>query len=317
MKKICMVVPYFGKLPQSFNFFLLSCAYNPDVDWLLLTDDDRPLPYPENVHGVVMSFDALRARFQTKFSFPLSLERPYKLRDYRPAYGFLLEEELRGYDFWGCCDVDMMFGDIGVFITEDMLSRYDQIGRMGHFSLYRNTPEINLLFTAAAGEEEPYRRIFTTEENCMFDEWGAPGIRDLFRQAGKPTCDLDCIADISPDDSYFRTAVFQPEKQRWSYGKENCMGCWDRGRAFLMWKKGSYWKNKEVLYLHFPKRNMEQEALTEDACYIIPDKFVSTEYSIERLYTICRNRQLWNKARWQKGREGLRERLAKNSASKR
>lgn len=62
---------------------------------------------------------------------------------------------------------------------------------------------------------------------------------------------------------------------------------------------------------------MEQEALTEDACYIIPDKFVSTEYSIERLYTICRNRQLWNKARWQKGREGLRERLAKNSASKR
>ena len=153
MKKICMVVPYFGKLPQSFNFFLLSCAYNPDVDWLLLTDDDRPLPYPENVHCVVMSFDALRARFQTKFSFPLSLERPYKLRDYRPAYGFLLEEELRGYDFWGCCDVDMMFGDIGVFITEDMLSRYDQIGRMGHFSLYRNTPEINLLFTAAAGEE--------------------------------------------------------------------------------------------------------------------------------------------------------------------
>ena len=104
----------------------------------------------------------------------------------------------------------MMFGDIGVFITEDMLSRYDQIGRMGHFSLYRNTPEINLLFTAAAGEEEPYRRIFTTEENCMFDEWGAPGIRDLFRQAGKPTCDLDCIADISPDDSYFpagKTAV--------------------------------------------------------------------------------------------------------------
>ena len=142
MKKICMVVPYFGKLPQSFNFFLLSCAYNPDVDWLLLTDDDRPLPYPENVHCVVMSFDALRARFQTKFSFPLSLERPYKLRDYRPAYGFLLEEELRGYDFWGCCDVDMMFGDIGVFITGDMLSRYDQIGRMGHFSLYRNTPEM-------------------------------------------------------------------------------------------------------------------------------------------------------------------------------
>ena len=88
--------PVFWETPQSFNFFLLSCAYNPDVDWLLLTDDDRPLPYPENVHCVVMSFDALRARFQTKFSFPLSLERPYKLRDYRPAYGFLLEEELPG-----------------------------------------------------------------------------------------------------------------------------------------------------------------------------------------------------------------------------
>lgn len=206
MKKICMVVPYFGKLPQSFNFFLLSCAYNPDVDWLLLTDDDRPLPYPENVHCVVMSFDALRARFQTKFSFPLSLERPYKLRDYRPAYGFLLEEELRGYDFWGCCDVDMMFGDIGVFITEDMLSRYDQIGRMGHFSLYRNTPEINLLFTAAAGEEEPYRRIFTTEENCMFDEWARRESATCSARRGSPPATWT-VSRISPRT----TAIFEPQ----------------------------------------------------------------------------------------------------------
>ena len=110
----------------------------------------------------------------------------------------------------------MMFGDIGVFITEDMLSRYDQIGRMGHFPCTETRRKSICCLPLRQGRRRPYRRIFTTEENCMFDEWGAPGIRDLFRQAGKPTCDLDCIADISPDDSYFRTAVFQPEKQRWS-----------------------------------------------------------------------------------------------------
>ena len=32
-----------------------------------------------------------------------------------------------GYDFWGHCDMDLIWGDIRNFITEDVLSKYDKI----------------------------------------------------------------------------------------------------------------------------------------------------------------------------------------------
>ena len=32
--------------------------------------------------------------------------------DLRPAYGVLFEEYLDGYDFWGHCDLDVLFGRI-------------------------------------------------------------------------------------------------------------------------------------------------------------------------------------------------------------
>ena len=39
MKSIAYLVPYFGKLPVGFKMWLLSCAANETIDWILLTDD--------------------------------------------------------------------------------------------------------------------------------------------------------------------------------------------------------------------------------------------------------------------------------------
>lgn len=39
MKSIAYLVPYFGKLPAGFKMWLLSCAANETIDWILLTDD--------------------------------------------------------------------------------------------------------------------------------------------------------------------------------------------------------------------------------------------------------------------------------------
>ena len=42
---------------------------------------------------------------------------PYKLCDYKPVYGLIFDEDLQDYDFWGHCDVDLIFGDIRKFIN--------------------------------------------------------------------------------------------------------------------------------------------------------------------------------------------------------
>ena len=52
MYKICFVVPYFGKLPPTFHFWLKSTEYNKDIDFLLLTDNEKPKNCPKNVRYI-------------------------------------------------------------------------------------------------------------------------------------------------------------------------------------------------------------------------------------------------------------------------
>lgn len=49
MKTIAFVIPYFGKLPNSFLIFLESCGINSDIDFFIFTDDRTDYDYPSNV----------------------------------------------------------------------------------------------------------------------------------------------------------------------------------------------------------------------------------------------------------------------------
>ena len=42
----------------------------------------------------------------------VTLDRPYKLCDFKPAYGFIFGEYLKEYDYWGHCDIDIVWGDL-------------------------------------------------------------------------------------------------------------------------------------------------------------------------------------------------------------
>lgn len=106
---IRLVVPYFGERPPFLPLVMRSMAANPDVSWLLLTD--RPAPdAPRNVAVQMCTFDDLANRIRSHFDFEISLETPYKLCDFRPAFGEIFADELSGYDFWGHSDLEVIFG---------------------------------------------------------------------------------------------------------------------------------------------------------------------------------------------------------------
>jgi hypothetical protein len=72
-----------------------------------------PLPdAPLNVAVQLCEFEDLAKRIRRHFEFEISLERPYKLCDFRPAFGEIFADELTGYDFWGHSDLDLDFGRI-------------------------------------------------------------------------------------------------------------------------------------------------------------------------------------------------------------
>ena len=86
MKKIVMILPYFGKLPNYFSLFLLSCKNNPEIDWLLYTDSQVQSP-ASNIKINHCSFDIFVERIRKSIPFPITLTSPYDLCDFKPTYG--------------------------------------------------------------------------------------------------------------------------------------------------------------------------------------------------------------------------------------
>jgi len=91
-----------------------------------------------------------------KLNADIQLPYAYKLADFKPAFGSIFDDFLSSYRFWGHCDLDIVWGDIRHFITDDILSQYQIISARknkmcGHFSLYRNEAEVSRAFMKSPG----------------------------------------------------------------------------------------------------------------------------------------------------------------------
>lgn len=91
--KIVLILPYFGKLPNTFDFFLQSCKNNPNIDWLIFSDCN--IKEFDNIKVVHISWQKFKVFVQSKFDFSIALPSPYKLCDFRPAYGYIFKIILR------------------------------------------------------------------------------------------------------------------------------------------------------------------------------------------------------------------------------
>lgn len=178
MKKIALILPYFGKFKNYFPLFLESCKYNSSIDFFVFSDSIEGLRIPSNVFVMKCSFEEFSDKVQEKFNFKISLASPYKLCDYKPAFGEILSKELKGYDYWGHCDCDLIFGDLRKFVNDEILEQYDKIFTRGHLTIYKNIPEINSFYRS----QKDYKTAYQTPVNLSFDEW--PGISRICAGGG-------------------------------------------------------------------------------------------------------------------------------------
>ena len=171
MNRCIFIIPYFGKFKNYFQLFLNSCGKNTAFDWLIITDNRDEYRYPQNVQIQYMNFQTLRKHIQCMYDFRIRLEAPYKICDYKLAFGEIFNKQIKGYEFWGFCDTDLIFGDIGKFITEQLLDSCDKILFRGHMTLMRNEYKCNNLYKIRKnGMPVDYRYAFSTDYICHFDE---------------------------------------------------------------------------------------------------------------------------------------------------
>ena len=273
MMRIALIVLYFGNLPKYFEVFEYTLSYNPNIDCLFFTDQEVERP-PRNLHVIRCSFQEIQKRMQDKFPFPIVLDKPYKLCDYRPAFGFVFQQELKGYDFWGHCDIDIVMGDILKFLPESTLQKYDKLYQLGHLCLYKNSDENNVRFMLDGGMD--HRQVFQTKINCIFDE--KKGIELKFRSLGIPTYISGDCADISPKYHNFQLAIpqeynFPTEYRNYKYQ----LFYWENGKVFRAFYKNKQIKTDEFNYLHFQKRVPKlymDDVSCCNAFYLTPKGFI-------------------------------------------
>ena len=292
MKKIRLIIPYFGKLPKFFPYFLLTAKRNQKIDFLIYTDqnvDQFEILNADNIAFKTLSFDDLRKKVQSKFDFKISLKTPYKLCDYKVAYGLIFEEELKGYDYWGFCDTDVLLGDIFQFLEEHNFfeNDYARYGLLGHLQIFKNSQEVNRIFMSGQGSDYrlDYHNVYTSEQSFIFDE--SEGIQKLFGKFHFKQLQDKFFDDIDISHFSFREYGENEPKRYYFWSENNGLESIEIKDKMLV--------VEHPLYAHFQKRTIEcPEFKIVDSFYVIPNQLVVGEkISIQEIEEVTKNKFYW------------------------
>ncbi|WP_294309624.1 DUF6625 family protein [uncultured Chryseobacterium sp.] len=270
MRKILFITFYFGELPWYFNYFYKSCLDNKDVDFIFFGDQIDSSLNAENIKVVDFSIEKFNLLASEKLGFKINVKRGYKICDFRPAFGNILEQYITEYDFWAICDMDIVFGNIRGFLTDEVLNEYDFISvkpeyPAGYMSVFKNTDLVNSLYK----KSPHYKFIFQEERNYMFDECAGcyskviSGINIL--DTNSDTDSIHHLLELNKDKI---NSIFE------YFSIEGMPGNIKYDNGILIYK------NKyEVLIYHLSdyKKNLLSD---KSACDFFPNKFFITKYSI-------------------------------------
>lgn len=266
MKKIALLLPQFGRIPSYFDLWLVSASYNKDIDFYIISDIDfSKYSIPNNVNIIFTNFEKMIKQISRALGCRVVIDNPYKLCDYKPAYGIIFKDIVDEYDFWGHIDPDVIMGDLRKFISEKVLNEHLRIYTRGHLSLYANVSESNNYFKILHEYSDclHFRDITKTSSICGYDEWGFPfvhGVSEILKRKGITQYDSIDFADINP----FNFRFFLDGK-----GIDAKYFCWKNGQIYSD-------NGEEYIYIHLQKRNMigSEDVLKDNEFFIYPDRFL-------------------------------------------
>ena len=242
MKK-CLIVCWYGKLPKYYKLWEKSCENNLDYDFLIFTDQILNSNTP-NIKIINISISEIKNKIEKKLNIKTNFTKPYKLCDFRPAYGIIFEEYLKKYEYWGHCDIDMVFGKISNFIPDSTIMKFEKINSNGHFVLYKNTKKINKLFMKKGAVFE-WKEVFSNPENYAFDEY--TGINKIVEKNNISLYSSNNFADIDKKYKQYKTV----NHRNW----KNQVFILESGEINrYIFKKNIITKKDTFMYLHFQKK---------------------------------------------------------------
>ncbi|MDO4497403.1 MAG: hypothetical protein Q4B58_06210 [Bacteroidales bacterium] len=284
---------YFGQWPSYFQLWLNSCRYNQAITFFLVTDiSTEGYDVPENVHVVMMSFEEVRTLVQQKFpELKVSVDRPYKLCDFKTAYGHIFSHLFEGYAYWGFYDIDTIWGDICKFIPENADNQWVRIFPCGHLSFIRNEApwhHIYELVNEVAGtpcrnnmegkQVATWQECFSSPMSHYYDEEG--GLEPLLSHLGVAQYGAVDFDNIMPPwrFNHFLCINF-PEKSN------HLVYSFEQGHLYRHYLHEKQIVREEISYLHISKRQMQVCTYDRERFIIYPNRFAAW-----KPWTLCRIR---------------------------
>ena len=108
--KIVLIQVWFGKIPDYFWFHYETTKDIIGFDFILFTDQDIKLD-SKNYTVVNTTKDDIEIILSGKLNHNIKISNNKKTCDLKAAFGDIFEEYLVDYDYFGCYDIDTLFGD--------------------------------------------------------------------------------------------------------------------------------------------------------------------------------------------------------------
>ena len=246
--RITFLIPFLGNWPQYIDLFLAGCSTNTIARFLLCAERPPVNNLPGNVRHIPMSSGEILERLRKGTGLGLGNISGHKLCDFRPFFPMVFNDLLRDAEFWGYCDIDLMFGRLDQGFDQALLESVDAFSAhpnqfVGHLTFVRNLPEINRLAfeiprwqelcLSPIAEHVDEERFSDVLRNHPQVRWWRP--ESLERELRKPFCRHAVtfsfggrVADMSPP--------------------ADAMVTWERGR---LWMERPGHPRAEILYVHF------------------------------------------------------------------
>jgi hypothetical protein len=289
--KVALITSRFGSLSECFGLWLESAKQNMNFDFFVLTDID--IEYKaENIKFIKYKcFDDFVKTVDEKIGFKSGVTTPFKTADLRPAYGYLfagiLHDNYRykyakigDYDFWGYVDTDMIFGNLGHYINDDILDRCDVFQTWGHFSLIRNTVDFNTLYNQSY-KGYLLKNSLKLPENCMVEE--GPFVLQLKSVGARIDSKVSRIADIKRNVFEFTIDGKNYKNQKFIYHNGEIRRLAKIDNEIIV--------DDEFMYIHFMKRkigniplNCRELILTENGFFEYDEKKIFLKRNSNKMY---------------------------------
>ncbi|TVP75361.1 MAG: hypothetical protein EA353_14105 [Puniceicoccaceae bacterium] len=230
--KAAIIIVWFGPFPPWFSAFLVSCSRVHCVDWHIFHDHPLEFSVPEQVILHDYSPEEFQSAVTARLGWNGKAIEPYKLCDFRPAFGVLFEEYIENYDYFGWGDLDVVFGNVDQFLY-GIIDRWDVISfsddvPSNHFILIRNTERHRNLYR----QIKDYPSLLQSPEYVGVDDFVFPTVLRAQPRAWFKELHATPFIRVKP----------------WADGTHNYPTRW-------LWNQGQLTNNLDVgfefLYLHF------------------------------------------------------------------